>query len=415
MSVKTIVVGIDCSTEHFLMPSKIVFMLQRVYLAPYGVGLGHASRLLTLAENMKKPGIEMLFSSFGEACNYIESQGYECEKVPPVEFMWGKDGEFSVMSNINKIPQWLVNLPVQINKEIKYMKKFDPQVIISDSRLSPLIAAKLLDLPKILIINQVKLLLTPRLREFKAGRFYETCNGELMGGIWNMSDRILIPDLPPPYTISESTINSVRAIKSKLDYVGFVTPRAQITDASLSKTKEALQIDTTKPLIFVHISGPMGTRMPIIKKLIDAFKEQPSIQFIFSEGKSNGNIVPRKIANNIWYFEWCPYKDEIYFLSDIIIMRGGHTAISQAIQYGKPIISIPIQSHGEQMSNSSKIERLGIGKAINSKKMNQTMLIDAVNELIYDKSYKDNITNLMKLSDKLDGIQNIKDIVLSHV
>jgi UDP-N-acetylglucosamine--N-acetylmuramyl-(pentapeptide) pyrophosphoryl-undecaprenol N-acetylglucosamine transferase len=35
--------------------------------------------------------------------------------------------------------------------------------------------------------------------------------------------------------------------------------------------------------------------------------------------------------------------------------------------------------------------------------------------LIYDKSYKDNITNLMKLSDKLDGIQNIKDIVLSHV
>jgi UDP-N-acetylglucosamine--N-acetylmuramyl-(pentapeptide) pyrophosphoryl-undecaprenol N-acetylglucosamine transferase len=415
MSVKTIVVGIDCSTEHFLMPSKIVFMLQRVYLAPYGVGLGHASRLLTLAENMKKPGIEMLFSSFGEACNYIESQGYECEKVPPVEFMWGKDGEFSVMSNINKIPQWLVNLPVQINKEIKYMKKFDPQVIISDSRLSPLIAAKLLDLPKILIINQVKLLLTPRLREFKAGRFYETCNGELMGGIWNMSDRILIPDLPPPYTISESTINSVRAIKSKLDYVGFVTPRAQITDASLSKTKEALQIDTTKPLIFVHISGPMGTRMPIIKKLIDAFKEQPSIQFIFSEGKSNGNIVPRKISNNIWYFEWCPYKDEIYYLSDVIIIRGGHTAISQAIQYGKPIISIPIQSHGEQMSNSSKIERLGIGKAINSKKMNQTMLIDAVNELIYDKSYKDNITNLMKLSDKLDGIQNIKDIVLSHV
>ncbi|HKU84031.1 MAG TPA: glycosyltransferase family protein [Candidatus Nitrosocosmicus sp.] len=397
------------------MPSKIVFMLQRVYLAPYGVGLGHASRLLTLAENMKKPGFEMRFSSFGEACNYIESQGYKCEKVPPVEFMWGRDGEFSVMSNINKIPQWLVNLPVQINKEIKYMKKFNPQIIISDSRLSPLIAARLLNLPKILIINQVKLLLTPRLREFKAGRFYETCNGELMGGIWSMSDRILIPDLPPPYTISESTINSVRAIKSKVDYVGFVTPRARITDVSLSKTKEALKIDNTKPLIFVHISGPMGTRMPIIKKLIDAFKEQPSNQFIFSEGKSNGNTVPRKISNNIWYFEWCPYKDEIYFLSDIIIMRGGHTAISQAIQYGKPIISIPIQSHGEQMSNSSKIERLGIGKAINSKKMNQTMLIDAVNELISDKSYKDNILNLMKLSDKLDGIQNIKDIILSYV
>ena len=390
-------------------------MMQRVYLAPYGVGLGHASRLLILAENIKRPGIEMRFSSFGEARIYVESQGYECEKVPPVEFMWGKDGEFSVMSNINKIPQWLVNLPVQINKEIKYLKNFKPQIIISDSRLSPLIAARILNLPNILVINQVKLLLTPRLREFKAARFFETCNGELMGGMWNMSDRILIPDLPPPYTISESTINSVKSIKSKLDYVGFITPRAKITEISLSKAKEVLQIDSTKPLIFVHISGPTGTRIPIIKKLIDVFKNLPSVQFVFSEGKSNGNTVPTKISSNMWYFEWCPYKDEIYFLSDVIIMRGGHTAISQAIQYGKPIISIPIQSHGEQMSNSSKIERLGIGKAIDSKKMNQTMLIDAVNELIYDNSYKDKMSDLMKLSNKLDGIQNVKDIVLSYV
>ena len=177
--------------------------MQRVYLAPYGVGLGHASRLLILAENIKRPGIEMRFSSFGEARNYIQREGFECEKVPPVEFMWGKDGQFSVKNNINKIPQWLVNLPIQVNKEIKYMKKFSPQIIISDSRLSPLIAARILKIPKILVINQIKLLLTPRLREFKAGRFFETCNGELMGGLWKMSDRILIPDLPPPYTISE--------------------------------------------------------------------------------------------------------------------------------------------------------------------------------------------------------------------
>ena len=389
--------------------------MQRVYLAPYGVGLGHASRLLILAENIKEPGIELRFSSFGEARNYIMSQGFECEKVPPVEFMWGRDGEFSVMSNINKIPQWLVNLPIQVNKEIRYLKKFNPHIIISDSRLSPLIAARILNLPKILIINQIKLLLTPRLREFKAARLFETCNGELMGGFWNMSDRILIPDLPPPYTISEGTINSVKSIKSKLDYVGFITPRAKITENSLSKAKEVLQIDSTKPLIFVHISGPMGTRIPIIMKLIEVFKKAPSLQFVFSEGKSNGKVIPKKISSNMWYFEWCPYKDEIFFLSDVIIMRGGHTAISQAIQYGKPIISIPIQSHGEQLANSYKIEKLGIGKAINSKTMNQTILIDALNELICDNSYQDKVSKLMEISNKLDGIQNVKDIVLSYV
>ena len=117
----------------------------------------------------------------------------------------------------------------------------------------------------------------------------------------------------------------------------------------------------------------------------------------------------------MWYFEWCPYKDEIFFLSDVIIMRGGHTAISQAIQYGKPIISIPIQSHGEQLANSYKIEKLGIGKAINSKTMNQTILIDALNEIICDNSYQDKVSKLMEISNKLDGIQNVKDIVLSYV
>lgn len=389
--------------------------MQRVYLAPYGVGLGHASRLLIVAENIKRPGIEMRFSSFGEARNYIQRQGFECEIVPPVEFMWGKDGQFSVKNNVYKIPQWLVNLPVQVNKEIKYMKKFSPQIMISDTRLSPLIAARILNIPKILIINQIKLLLTPRLREFKAGRFFETFNGELMGGMWKMSDRILIPDLPPPYTISESTINSIKSIKSKLDYVGFVTPRTKITEDSLSKAKAAVQFENGKPLVFVHISGPTGTRIPIIMKLMNVFKTQPSIQFVFSEGKSSGSIVPRKIFNNIWYFEWCPYKDEIFYLSDVIVMRGGHTAISQAIQYGKPILSIPIESHGEQLSNSSKINRLGIGKTIDSKTMNQTTLVNALNELIHNSSYEDRILNLMKISNKLDGIQNIKDIVLSYI
>ena len=389
--------------------------MQRVYLAPYGVGLGHASRLLILAENIKRPGIEMLFSSFGEARNYIQREGFECEKVPPVEFMWGKDGQFSVINNINKIPQWLVNLPIQVNKEIKYMKKFNPQIIISDSRLSPLLAARILNIPKILVINQIKLLLTPRLREFKAGRFFETCNGELMGGLWKMSDRILIPDLPPPYTISGSTINSVKSIKSKLKYVGFVTPTAKITEDSIAKAKASLQFENGKPLVFVHISGPAGTRIPIIMKLIDVFKEQSSIQFVFSEGKSSGSIVPRRISSNIWYFEWCPYKDEIFYLSDVIIMRGGHTAISQAIQYGKPFLSIPIESHGEQLSNSSKIQRLGIGKTIDSKTMNQTTLVNALSELILNSSYEDRILNLMKISNKLDGIQNIKDIILSYI
>jgi len=42
-------------------------MVKKVYFTPYGVGLGHASRLITLAEKIQNKNVEVKFSSFGEA------------------------------------------------------------------------------------------------------------------------------------------------------------------------------------------------------------------------------------------------------------------------------------------------------------------------------------------------------------
>ncbi|VFJ15201.1 UDP-N-acetylglucosamine--N-acetylmuramyl-(Pentapeptide) pyrophosphoryl-undecaprenol N-acetylglucosamine transferase [Candidatus Nitrosocosmicus franklandus] len=391
-----------------------MILVQRVYLAPYGVGLGHASRLILLAESLNRLSIRFHFSSFGEASHYIKGQGFECNLVPPVEFHWGKDGEFSVKNNINKIPQWLVNLPWQINKEIKYLKKFNPQVVVSDSRLSPLIASNILQIPRILVINQIKLLLTPRLREFKAAKIFETCNAELMGGLWNIADRILVPDLPPPYTISEENINSVKSVRKKIEYIGFTTPRVELSQTHINKVRRDLKLDSTKPVIFVHISGPQDTRLPIINALIRILKNQRVFQIIISEGKANGSVQPRKISENIWYYEWCPCRDEIFLISDILIIRGGHTAISQAIQFGKPFISLPIESHGEQLSNAEKIVKLGIGCKIDAKSINDEVLFNTLTELFSNLKYKEEIDKLAEISTKLNGIENIKNIILSY-
>jgi UDP-N-acetylglucosamine--N-acetylmuramyl-(pentapeptide) pyrophosphoryl-undecaprenol N-acetylglucosamine transferase len=389
--------------------------LRRLYFTPYGVGLGHASRLLVLANKFKEYGWESRFSSFGEAKSYLNVHGYECNTIPPVEFLWGKEGGFSIKHNITKIPRWITNVPIQINKEIKYLKSFNPNIIISDSRISSLIAGKMLNIPTILLINQIKLLLTPSLRKFQIVKFFETCFGELMGGLWNVSDSILIPDLPPPYTISEDTINSVRSTKSKLNYVGFIAPKKILSSNKVNAISESLQIDKNKLLVFVHISGPKETRKPIILKLIEACQNITNIQFVISEGKVNGDRNPKKIASNIWYYEWCPCRDEIFYLSNIVIIRGGHTAISQAIQFGKPFISIPIENHGEQLSNSNKIEKLGIGLAINPRLINTTIMKKTIEDIIYDSKYNEKALRLMEISNKLDGIENIKNIIFSQI
>jgi UDP-N-acetylglucosamine--N-acetylmuramyl-(pentapeptide) pyrophosphoryl-undecaprenol N-acetylglucosamine transferase len=390
-------------------------LLRRVYLTPYGVGLGHASRLLFLASKLKEFGYESKFSSFGEAENYLNIHGYKCNHIPPVEFLWGREGEFSTKHNITKIPQWITNLPIQINKEIRYIKNYDPSIIISDSRISSLIAGKLLNIPTILLINQIKLLLTPALRKYRIIKFFETCFGEFMGGLWSASDKILIPDLPPPYTISEETINTVISTKPKINYIGFIAPKKNVCEEKVDNVVRAIELDKNKILIFVHISGPRETRKPVILKIMEACNKINNIQFIFSEGKANGDTYPRKISNNIWYYEWCPCRDEIFHLANILIIRGGHTAISHAIQFGKPFISIPIENHGEQISNSNKIEKMGIGKKIDPKLLSVKIIKESIEELIYDEKFRKKAFDLMEISNRLDGIKNIKNIIFSNI
>jgi UDP-N-acetylglucosamine--N-acetylmuramyl-(pentapeptide) pyrophosphoryl-undecaprenol N-acetylglucosamine transferase len=390
--------------------------LRRLYFTPYGVGLGHASRLLVLANKLKELGCESRFSSFGEAKNYLNIHGYECNSIPPVEFLWKKDGEFSVKQNITKIPRWLINVPIQINKEISYLKKFNPNIIISDSRLSSLVAGKILNIPTILLINQIKLLLTPALRKYQIVKFFETCFGEFMGGLWNISDQILIPDLPPPYTISENNIWGTHSVKKKINYVGFISPKKNMSQQQVTKVSSLLNFSNNKPIVFFHISGPSKTRLPLVRKILEAQKYfKNKIQYVISEGKPNGKVEPLKLSDNGWYYEWCPIRDELFIMSNILVLRGGHTTISQAIQFGKPIISIPIENHAEQISNSRKITKIGIGIMLKPNDLTSEKLMESINKLLNDTKFLSKSNEIMEFCSKLNGVQNVINIIRSYI
>jgi UDP:flavonoid glycosyltransferase YjiC (YdhE family) len=140
-----------------------------------------------------------------------------------------------------------------------------------------------------------------------------------------------------------------------------------------------------------------------------------NFQFIISEGKPEGQTVPLRISKNGWYYEWCPIRDEIFALSDILVIRGGHTAISQAIQFGKPIISIPIENHAEQINNSDKITKIGLGITINNKEITPEKIVDEVNGVLENGNYFMKTNEIMILSNKLNGVENVVNIVRSYI
>jgi UDP:flavonoid glycosyltransferase YjiC (YdhE family) len=389
--------------------------LGRAYLAPYGVGLGHASRLVMVADHLQQGNVQVRFSSYGEAARYVSMRGYECRTVPPVEFAWSGEGSFSIKQSIANIPLWFTNFSRQVNTEARNMTMYGPDVIVSDSRLSPIFAAKLLGIPSVVILNQVKLLLSPRLRELAVSRLFEKMVGEFLGSMWNMADRILVPDLPPPYTISSHNVWGVGSAARKIEYIGFTAPRPRVTGEQADKVARALGFDRSRPVVFVHISGPMQTRLPLIRLALESARQlEGRAQFVFSEGRPGGDTEPRKVGQSAWYYEWCPVKDEIFALSDLIVLRGGHTALSQAIQFGKPVVTIPIENHGEQLGNSENAARLGIGVMVHPKGLKPEQISGAMEEVLGNGKYAEKTLQLKKMAEEKDGTENVVKIVSSY-
>lgn len=388
----------------------------KVYLTPYGVGLGHASRLIMIAQQLQNLGVNLRFSSSGEAVRYISMQGYTCVSVPPVELEWSLKGGFSIQDSIAKIPHFFTNLCRQVNIEVRNMLEYEPDIIVSDTRLSSLLSAKLLGIPSIVILNQLKLLLSPRLRELKIARIYEKLNGEVLGIMWSLAEKILVPDLPPPYTLAEQNIWDTNTVAGKLEYVGLTTPKLHISEEQINKVAQFLGLQRNKPIIFVHVSGPSNTRMPLIRTAVDACKVlQSDIQYVISGGNPKGDANPKKLCGSGWYYEWCPVRDEIFAMSNALVLRGGHAALSQAIQFGKPILTIPIENHGEQLANSQKIAKIGAGIMLNSKGLEASQITNAIQEVINDSQYQQKANLLMKLTEKLNGIENVVKIIASYL
>jgi UDP-N-acetylglucosamine--N-acetylmuramyl-(pentapeptide) pyrophosphoryl-undecaprenol N-acetylglucosamine transferase len=386
------------------------------YFAPYGVGLGHASRLLMVADHLKQGGINVQFSSYGEAATYVSLRGYKCATVSPVEFAWSMEGGFSVKDSIANIPVWFANFSRQVNQETRNILECNPDIVLSDSRLSPLVAARFLKVPSVVILNQIKLLLSPRLHDFAIPRIFENVVGEFLGSMWAMAERVLVPDLPPPYTLSGHNIWGIGSASRKIEYIGFASPRPQISEEQVIRVANMLGFDRIRPLVFVHVSGPTQTRPAFLQVAVEAAKRlDPKIQFVISAGNPMGKSDPRRIGRSSWYYEWCPVRDEIFAASDLLVLRGGHVALSQAIQFGKAVVTVPIENHGEQLGNCAKIAELGGGVMLHPKRLRSEQLANAIGHVLGDSNYNKKAAELQRIAEKLNGIDNVVKIVRSYL
>jgi UDP:flavonoid glycosyltransferase YjiC (YdhE family) len=374
--------------------------------------MGHATRMVTLANLMKKQ-FNIEFSSFGAIPQYIRKLGFKCNEVPDIEVQWNSQGELSLKKTSLHLFPSLPKFLRQINIENKFIKNFKPKLIVSDSRLSTVIASKYLNLDNIVILNQLKLLI-PTHYQSNLKTFVENVFGEIIGKVWAYSNNILLPDLPPPYTISETNLWGVRSVSKKIKYVGFMVEKPIFESVNINKIIKNLELNNNKPIIFAPISGPANTRLNFTNTIINlASKLSNKYNFIISGGNPTGSDIPKKIPGG-WYYDWCSIKDELYEISDIILGRAGHLTIGQSIVYGKPMISVPIYNYSEQLSNSLKINKLGIGVTLNERTSHINDYSHVIEDVLYDMNIKKQVKKLQNMTERYNGLKNLSNIISSY-
>lgn len=389
----------------------------RVYFGVCGIGLGHAGRCVPVANRLREMGAEIIFSTYREAVEYIRSEGYPVVEPPSMGVMVKSDGTIDFRQTIVNPGPFLAAFifTKQVETEIRFIRAFKPDVVVSDSRVSPLLAARSLNIPNVCIVNQFQIIIPRKRRLLRLAKITETGGLAIIGKVWvGGTVPLLIPDFPPPYTISVGNLRMPMAYYERVKFVGPILPVYPEELPSKEEIRENLGLDVEKPLIFVPISGPLKERAYIIDILKRIFMKFPdNYQIIMSTGSPSNPIEAIAYKNHFIVYNWIPNRFEYLKASDLVISRAGHGTLSQSIYYGKPMILIPTPSHTEQTNNAKRVKEMGIAEVIEQSDVNAEVLLKTVEKVLLDNSYKRNVEEIRRKVMKINGLKTIVDAILS--
>ena len=384
----------------------------KVYFTPCGVALGHAGRCLPIAKEIVKKKGKILFSTYGDAVDFLRAENVPTVKMPEIKFEENKDGAVDLKRTATKVTKHVHTFLRQITTEIKLLKTFNPDIVVSDSRLSPLIACRLLGKPSILLLHQLKMLIPHRRilskLEQKLKHFGEFIIMYTLYPWWSLANIILIPDFPPPYTIAKENLKIPKKIlENKAKLIGPIISKRPEELPPSQELKSKLGFNKNKPLIYAGMGGTKKEKYLINTILERIFKKFPgNYQIVFTRGYPNKPEVAYK-KENLHVYNW--FKDRYVLLKacDIIISRAGHNTVAEAIYFGKPLILVPTPAHSEHQGNAKSAQKMGIAKVIQQENLNLKTLLEAIEEIMNNGYILRNVRRAQQFALKINAIKTV--------
>ncbi len=379
----------------------------RVQFSPCGIGLGHVGRCIPIAKKLKEHGAEILFSTYKDGARYVKQEGFPIVEVPPIGFRVKSDGTIDLKQTVSNPGPFVMSFTFmkQIDAEIKIMKKFKPDVVVSDSRASPMIAAKLLGIPDICILNQFQIIVPRRRRFLRLAKVADAGTLALIGKIWASGVRVLIPDFPWPYTLSAGNLRIPNSYRKNVKLIGPILPVYPEELPDKVKLRKKLGLSLDKFLVFAPVSGPVKERAlfsGILRKIFGDFPDDYEIVMSLGYPNASNKVI---VNGNLRVYTWLSNRFEYLKACDLVVARAGHGTLTQSICYGKPIILVPTPSHTEQINNARRAFELGIARVIEQDELSKQTLLITVKEMLEDSALYERIKQIQENVLKLNGVE----------
>jgi UDP:flavonoid glycosyltransferase YjiC (YdhE family) len=384
----------------------------RAYFAPCGIGLGHVARSIPIAKALQNKGAEVLFSTYGQAINHARSEGFPTHSAPPISYAVEANGtvDFRSTTAFPGIFSSFIFLR-QTQAEISYMKGFKPDIVVVDSRVSPIIASWLLGIPRILLLNQFYVIIPRRKRFLRLAKLVDNGTLTLIGRVWASSNAVLIVDFPPPYTLSLPNLRIPPRYKRRTKLIGPIIPVHPEELPDKVSIRRKLGFDPHKPLIYAPISGQPKEKAFVSGLLYQIFTNfPPKYAIVMSLGYPGASLEPI-VKRNLTIYRWTNLYYELVKACDVMVTRAGHGTLSVAMCYGKPAVTIPVPNHTEQLGNARRAEEIGFAKIVPQELLTLEKLLFTVEEIVNDDSILSRVERIQRDVSKFNAIQTAVEVI----
>ncbi|MBI3379936.1 hypothetical protein HY029_04230 [Candidatus Gottesmanbacteria bacterium] len=411
--------------------------MAKVLFFPAGVGLAHVGRTIEVAHALQKENIDIIFGAGCDAPAILEKEKLPYEIIP----------EFDRSTYDNKIKQnnWSIYTIRLINKfvkkEVELVRSYKPDLIVNDVRLTAKITSILTGIPLVSITNvdaskyydysKIRMPYKTYLGKFLPPRvlsFFEKEKGQkvlrkvsfkflqtlflrelfkfnIILGRYGRRPFIDPFDLLTGDLTILTDIPQFRPIRKLPESFKLVGP---IFWKGVKKLpKWSTEIDSKKKIIYVTASGT-GDKDLFINIL--KYLKDTSYTVIATCGNTLSQKEVKIKNPRLFLTDYLP-GEWIMKRADLVIFPGGNATAYQALSFGVPQIGTPL--HLDQEDNMNQLVRLETGIMLNPRKdFNRKVLINSVEHIMRNKSYRDNALKISREMKKYHGAkQAAKEII----